>query len=148
MRHIQGNTPKEQLLSVDGILQGILKKQLLLEHQLTKKKKYEVPFNVSGYAEACTSGDIICACLSLFEMQIKKAVIVIEDYPKDTDLNAVITIVSDKDVNESINVPIKQGINSIDIEKRIKKGDKISVFLKFPDISPQGIWVAMRGDYI
>ena len=148
MRHVQGKTPKDMIASIDGILDGLLRKQELSHEKLNKKEKNWVPFNVSGYVQSCVPRDIVCACLSLAKVDIKKAVIVIDEYPKDTNLFAVIRIVSSKGEENIIRTKIEKGINSIEDTRSINKGDKLSLSIEYPEggPSPKGIWVALRGE--
>ena len=150
MKHIQGSTPKENILSIDGILGGILNKIQLFHDK--SGKRVLTPFHVSGYAETCVSGQVICACLSLFQVNVKKAVIVIDEYPKDTELFALIKIKSDtityNGEEDVVKVPLKQGVNSFDDTRKIKQGDRVSISIVYPDQSPVGIWVAMRGEQL
>lgn len=150
MRHIQGNTDKGKFESIDGLLDSLLKNKKLVHEKLNKKKGAFTPFNVSGYAPMCSSGDIICACLSLAEIDIKKAVIVIDEYVEKTDLFVKIKIVSEGGAENAIRTQIKKGVNSIDDARKINKGDKVSLSIEYPEgiESPKGIWVAMRGEQL
>lgn len=148
MRHIHGDTPEERFLSLDGIVDGMKKKIQLFHGKHTKRTT--IPFHVSGYAETCVSGQVICACLSLFEVDMKKAVIVVDEYPEETELFALIKIKSDTiDYNgeeDVMKVPMKKGVNSFDVTRKVKRGDRVSIAILYPEESPKGIWVAMRGE--
>ena len=122
MRHIKGNSTDEKILSIDGLLEGMKRKQLLMHNTLHTKSKEPFSFNVSGYARECVQGEIVCAYFSLMDANIKKAVIVIDSFPKDTYLFADIKLISETGKENNVRVPIKEGINSIEELQRIKPG--------------------------
>ena len=146
MRHIQGKSVKDQLLSVDGILEGLLTKQVMIQENLNKRNETLMPFSISGYIDKCVSGDIVCAYLSLAKVKLKRAVVVVDELSKESDVYLNIHILSD-DGNKSTNkVSIKKGINTFLEEREVKIGDRISMTIDYSHTEPQGIWVAMRGD--
>lgn len=149
MRVIQGASEKEMLTSIDGILDGLLKKQGMMQVKLNKRNKEPLSFNISNFIETCSSGSIICSYFSLADIDIEKAVLHIGNMPKEKDLFVAVKIVSKEGTENIVRANIKQGLNSIDDVRRINKGDRLSVAIEYLDeeIAPKGIWVAMRGEY-
>lgn len=146
MKHIQGNSIEEKLLSVDGILGGLLRKQQMADINLNKRNINPLALSISGYAEMCSSGDIICSYLSLGRYNLKKAVVFIDTYSEDKDLSLTISILSDTEVESSNKAKLAQGRNFIIDERIMNPGDRLSIKIEFPEESPIGIWVAMRGE--
>lgn len=148
MRHIQGSTPEEKFQSIDGIIDRVTSKNEMLLDKLSKKEaSMKIPFLINSYADTCNvSGDVICASLSLVTAIITDAIMVIDDYPKDKDLWAVVTVISDT-VEKTSKVKVKMGVNEIKETETVKRGDRVKVSLEYPDenIRPKGIWVAIKG---
>jgi len=148
MRVIQGSTVEEKLLSVDGILEGLLKKQMLVHDKMNKKNQAPHPFNISGYIDKCISGDMVCACLSLSNIQLKRAVIVVDELPKNAEAYIDIRILNDEGQETATRVKLRKGVQSGVDERKLRPGDKVSIVVVFPSEAPQGVWVAMRGDIL
>lgn len=148
MIHIQGNTPKEQLLSVDGILGGLLKKTQMTFEKLNKKNMTSFPFALSGYINKCVSGDIVCAHLSLANIELKRLVIMVDKLSKETEAFIVVRILSDNGKESASKIQIKQGTITTEDERKLKPGDRLSISIIYSNEAPEGIWVAMRGDRI
>ena len=79
---------------------------------------------------------------------IKKAVIIIDEFPEKEVLFANIKILTDTGTESNTRVSLKKGINSIEDIRRIKPGDRLSITLDFEDAKPYGIWVALRGEQV
>ncbi len=146
MRVIQGKSPEDRFSSIDGILHGLLSKQKMIQEKVNKKNRSPHSFNISGYKDTCESGDVVATFFSLAVIDIKKAVIVIDEYPKDTELFAIVNIITDKDIENGVKIPIKKGANSVEDTRQLNPGDRLSVSIIYPEKSPKGIWVAMRGE--
>lgn len=148
MRHIQGSTPDEKFSSIDSILDKVVSKnEMLVEKFNRRESSTKIPFLINSYADTCNvSGDVICASLSLVDAEITDATLVIDDYPKDKDLWAVVSVTSEG-VEKIAKVKVKVGVNEIKETERVRKGDKVKVSLEYPDenIRPKGIWVAIKG---
>ena len=148
MRHIQGSTADEKFQSIDSILDKVVSKNEMLVNKLSKQdSSMKIPFLINSYADTCNvSGDVICASLSLVDAEITDATLVIDDYSKDKDLWAVVSVTSEG-VEKIAKVKVKVGVNEIKETERVRKGDKVKVSLEYPDenIRPKGIWVAIKG---
>lgn len=145
MGEIQGTTPNEKFASIESLIAGMQRKLLLVENNTGKKPI--IPFHISGHAETCESGQILCASLFLLKAEAARVVIVIDEYPEKTDLFAVVSIKSDGGEDSARKLKIEPGVNRIEDNRKIKPGDKISISIMYPEQSPKGIWIAMRGTY-
>jgi len=146
LRVIQGKSIEDNILSIDGLLESILRKQIMIEEKMNKKNAAQMPFTISGYIKNCQSGDVVCAYLSLTNINLARAVIVVDKLAKDAIAYIDIVILSDTGKETSVRYRLVQGINSVEEKRSIIPGDKVSLLISYPDTAPEGIWVAMRGD--
>ena len=149
LRVIQGKTVEDKLLSVDGILEGILSKQILIQNVLNKKKKDPHAFYVSDYKDVCKAGEVVCGFIVLTEIKLERVVIVVEEYPETKELAVMVNIISEDGVARSTVTTIKQGVNKIVDTRSLNPGDKVSLIVRCAlDECPKGIWSAVRGERI
>lgn len=141
---IQGNTPEEKFASVDSILSGLRNKVDLWNKKFGKKES--IPFQVGGQAQACASGEAVFAFMSLLNLDLKNMVIMVDEFPEEETLHAVLMVISDKGEERAQKYRIKQGANCIKQDWKINAGDRVAVLISYKDQGPKGVWATIRGD--
>ena len=113
MNHIQGKTPEERFLSIDGLIGGMKNKIDLWNEKFGKKQS--IPFQVGGHAVKCQSGLVLFSFKSLLNLKLANLVVEVEDLPEKEVGHVVLSVISDKGEERVQKYRLKNKLNCIKI---------------------------------